>query len=69
MLKATGEVVGYHRQHHYCKTRWEELANLYSPIEDYTIQAYGYDEEENEWEGEVHDLYDFFVEVGFIELT
>jgi hypothetical protein len=67
--KSTGEVVGNHRQHHYCKTNWESLALKYNPIEDYSIQPYGYDEEDEYWEGEVHDLYDFLVEVGFIELT
>ena len=65
--KKTGEQVGHHRQHMMCKTKWDTLL-LFHPLEDHTIQSYGYDEEEEEWEGDVEPLYDFLVEVGEIQL-
>jgi len=65
--KVTGKEVGHHRQHMMCKTNWETLLQ-YHPLEDHTIQAYGYDEEEEEWEGEVEPLFDFLVGVGEIQL-
>lgn len=45
---ATGTKVGKHSQHSYCKTRWHELLK-YTPLNQHTIQAYGWDEEEEEW--------------------
>lgn len=66
--KETGEIAGHHRQHHYCKTRWDELVRKYYPLEDYQIQPYGYDEEEEPWEDEPEELYEFLIRVGFIEL-
>ena len=44
-----GEKVGTHRQHALCKSHWEELLK-YEPISKHTIQAWGYDEEEEYWE-------------------
>lgn len=66
--KKNGEIVGHHRQHHMCKTNWEDLVRKYFPLEDYLIQAYGYDEEEEMWEGEPEELYEFLITVGFIQL-
>lgn len=66
--KKTGEVVGNHRQHHYCMTNWGDLVRKYFPLEDYLIQAYGYDEEEEHWEEEPEELYEFLIKVGFIQL-
>ncbi len=68
-LKSTGEQVGSHRQHAYCKTNWGDLLIKYSPLEDYNIQAYGYDEEDELWEDEEQDLRDFLIEVGEIQLS
>ena len=64
ILNSAGDVVG---QHHYCKTKWDELLE-YHPLEDHKIQAFGYDEEEEYWESEVEDLYDFLVNVREIQL-
>jgi hypothetical protein len=44
-----GEEVGRHRQNVMCKTCNDALAN-FLPAKDYTILAWGYDEEEEEWE-------------------
>lgn len=66
--KSTDEVVGNHRQHHYCKTNWDDLIRKYYPLEDYQIQAYWYDEEEEYNEDEPEELYDFLVRVGEIQL-
>lgn len=45
----TGNVVGTHSQHHYCKTHWGDLLK-FTPPENFTITAHGLDEEEEEWE-------------------
>jgi len=68
IYKSTGEIVGHHRQHHYCKTNWTDLLVKYTPIEKYLIQAFWYDEEEEYNEDEPEPLYDFLVKVGEIEL-
>lgn len=66
-LKSTGKQVGQHRQNWMCKTNWGKLLEFH-PIENYSIQAYGYDEEDELWENDVEDLYDFLVRVGKIQL-
>lgn len=60
--------VGGHRQHLMCKSHWEDLLVKYCPAGDFKIQAFGYDEEDEYWEGEIESLYDFLVQVGEIEL-
>lgn len=69
ILNKKGKQVGDHRQHLMCRTRWDELLTKYFPLEDYKIQAYGYDEEDEYWEGEIENLWDFLVNVGEIQLT
>lgn len=56
--KTTDKQVGHVRQHLLCKSNWSDLQK-YTPVEDHTIQAYGYDEEDEDWEGEVEPLKDF----------
>lgn len=67
IFNKAGKAIGEHRQHLMCKSRWDELFK-YHPIGDHTIQPHGYDEEEEEWEGEIYNLYDFLVTVGEIQL-
>jgi hypothetical protein len=54
--------VGQHSQHHYCKTHWGDLLK-FTPPENYTITAYGLDEEEEEWEDEPKNLAVFLAEL------
>ncbi len=58
-----GKKVGEYRHHLLCKPNWEKLL-VFSPPENYTIQASGLDEEEEEWEGEVYKLDDFLKKVN-----
>ena len=44
----TKEEVGEHRQHHYCKSHWEDLLK-FTPLEEHEIHSWGLDEEEEEW--------------------
>lgn len=46
-----GKQVGTHRQHLLCKTNKEPLLKFVPPS-DFTIQAWGYDEEDEIWEDE-----------------
>lgn len=57
-----GVKVGEHRQHCYCKTHWEKLL-VFQPPEAHTIQAHGYDEEEEYWEDEPMSLQKFLSNV------
>ena len=53
--------VGLHRQHLLCKEHWEDLIK-FQPLENHTIQAYGYDEEDEYWESEeIENLKDFLI--------
>lgn len=54
--------VGTHYQSHLCKTKWHELLR-FSPPENFTIQPWGYDEDDELWEGEVINLRDFLKRV------
>jgi hypothetical protein len=56
--KETGEEVGTHSQHWYCKTKWENLLK-FQPLENYEILTWWYDEEEEYNEGETVNLKDF----------
>ncbi len=59
-----GKKVGTHSQHAYCKTKWEKLL-VFTPPENFTITPWGYDEEEEEWEGEEKNLKDFLDKIHF----
>jgi hypothetical protein len=50
-----GKTAGSHRQHLMCKEHWEDLLK-FQPLDKHTIQAYGYDEEEEYWEGDIVSL-------------
>ena len=51
-----GKEVGTHRQNLLCKTDKEPLLK-FVPASDFTIQAWGYDEEEDDiWESEPQNL-------------
>lgn len=60
-----GNKVGEHQQHRLCKTHWEDLKK-FQPYENFTIQSWGLDEEEEEWYGEVWNLRDF---VGYLRVN
>jgi len=51
--------VGRFRKHLLCK--YPDYAELlkYQPLSEHTIQAWGYDEEEEEWSDELENLEDF----------
>lgn len=57
--------VGRHSQHCLCKTHWEKLL-VFTPPENFTIQPWGYDDEEEYWEGRTHNLRDF---IGYLRVT
>jgi hypothetical protein len=59
------QAVGEHSQHLYCETNWEVLQK-FQPYDNYTIQPWGYDEEENLWEGKKYNLRDF---VGYLRVN
>jgi hypothetical protein len=46
-----GKEVGHHRQNIMCRRCNDKLLE-FTPPKDFTIQAYGYDEEEDYWEDE-----------------
>jgi predicted glutamine amidotransferase len=50
-----GVKIGEYSQHALCYTHWGDLLK-FQPLEDYTIQPWGYDEEEEYWEGEETSL-------------
>jgi hypothetical protein len=50
-----GKLVGHHRQHMLCKTCNDGLEK-FTPPEDFTIFDWGYDEEEEIWEGDFVNL-------------
>lgn len=54
----SGNKVGEHQQHYYCKTHWGDLLK-FTPEENFTIQAWGYDEEEELWQKEEINLKTF----------
>jgi len=56
----SGKQVYNHYQHCYCRTKWHKLLD-FTPAKDYTIMAYGEDEEEEYWENEPVRL-DLFIE-------
>ena len=50
-----GNEVGEHRQHCLCKTKWGKLL-VFTPPENFTIEAWGEGEEEERWEDEPMNL-------------
>jgi hypothetical protein len=54
----SGKEVGSHYQSHLCKTHWGDLLK-FQPLTNFTIQPWGYDEEEEYWEGDEVNLNDF----------
>ena len=55
-----GKQVGRHRQNVMCQTCNDGLEQ-FQPYEDYTIQSWGYDEEEEEWENEPENLKEWLI--------
>ena len=63
----SGNVVGHHRKHAYCKSHFEDLLK-FIPASDYEIQAYGYDEEDEYWEdNEIENLETFLKRVKVLK--
>ena len=62
-IEKNGEEVGHHRQHLMCTSRIEELLK-FQPLNEHTITPYGYDEEEESWEGETKNLEDYLRKYG-----
>ena len=63
IISKNGKQVGKHRQHCYCKTNWDVLFK-FIPLEDYTIQAHGLDEEEEPWANDELNLKTFFLNMA-----
>lgn len=57
-IERDGKVVGQHRQHHLCHTRWHRLYK-YTPFTEHTITAYWEDEHEAPHEGKTMGLSEF----------
>jgi len=57
-IEKNGEQVGSYRQHMMCKDRYDELLK-YQPLAEHSITPYGYDEEEDYWEGDTSNLEDY----------
>ena len=55
IFNKNGEEVGHHRQNMLCKTNNDGLEK-FIPSSDFTIQPWGYDEEEEIWEGPIINL-------------
>ena len=58
-IEKDGVVVGEHRQHALCHTKWHRLFK-YTPFSEHTITPWGYDEEEAYCEGKTVTLQEFF---------
>lgn len=57
-IKKGQETVGHHRENVMCKSHYEKLLR-FEPLKEHMIYPYGYDEEEDLWEGEPKNLYDY----------
>lgn len=57
-IEKDNKIVGNYRQNIMCKSHYEKLLK-YQPLKDHSITPYGYDEEEDYWEGEKSNLYDY----------
>lgn len=54
-IEKGGKVVGHHREHIMCNDHYEELLK-FEPLSEHAITPFGYDEEEDYWEGETKNL-------------
>jgi hypothetical protein len=61
-IEKSGVSVGSYRQHLMCKSHYEELLK-YEPLKEHTITAWGYDEDDEEWEDKPINLEDFLREM------
>lgn len=61
IIRKDGAEVGQHRVNVMCKEYWEKLL-VYEPYDKHTIQATGYDEEEEYWEAKPVKLLRFLKE-------
>lgn len=59
---SSGEAVGEHSWNFYCNTRWGELRK-FIPLDEHTIQAWWYDEEDEYHEDEPENLKTFFLKL------
>ena len=58
-IKHKDAVVGNYRVHSYVGFKSLETLLEYIPLQEHTIKAYGYDEEDEYWEGRVESLEKF----------
>lgn len=63
VLDKKGEQVGSHSHNVLCYDNYYMLLKFF-PFENYTVVPWGYDEEEEEWEGEPQKLSDFLKKVN-----
>ena len=54
-IQRAGENVGDYRQHLMCKSHYEKLLQ-FEPLNEHTITPWGYDEDDEYWEGETQNL-------------
>jgi len=54
-IRKNSEIVGYHRENIMCKNHFEDLLK-YKPLNKHRIQSFGYDEDEEYWEGKSINL-------------
>jgi hypothetical protein len=62
------EEVGRHRQNIMCK-RCNDGLEKFQPSNDFTIQAWGYDEEEEMWEGDKRENLEDWLKKNTAEIT
>ncbi|HKZ43108.1 MAG TPA: hypothetical protein VJ044_19270 [Candidatus Hodarchaeales archaeon] len=62
-IKKDGKEVGHHRENVMCTQHFEELVK-FAPLEEHTITSYGYDEEEEYWEGKSKNLKRFLDDIA-----
>lgn len=60
------EHVGHYRQNMMCKSNYSSLLK-YQPLNEHTIMAYGYDEEEEYWESKEQNLETFMKKKAIFE--
>jgi len=60
-IERDGKEVGHHRVNVMCKDHFEDLLK-FEPYNKHKITAYGYDEEEEYWEGKPESLLKFLKE-------
>lgn len=60
IFNKAGEQVGTHRQNFTCKPHWEQLL-VFKPLDEHTIQAHGFNEEEESWEDAPVNLHQFLL--------